>query len=506
MSDSALNSSTDSLDRQVSVSALLPLFLFMVCMGICLIGAVAIFSRGSAGSVWARSPGVVLLLLVLGPIGLLTGGLMTLRWPQFPVSALVFLCVFLNNVIVDKSVSLGFFRLYPQDVLIGFALLSVLLRIPSGLGKRLHSGTLGRLIVLAMVLGLLQTVRGLALGNEFNAAFGDFRRGYFYMIAFFLVLIEASDPAGLRWVHRAFLIGAVLIAVRGVYRLTLGQLYQMSWFDVFHVLSHSDLVFIIFLAYYCFARLAYPAPGRRSWPWLLLLPLTFVLIVLGNFRASWIGFVLAGLVMAVLLPKHRRRILVLTAIPLLLIVAAGLYTFRNVRIGTYGETLQEEVVSKSRALLEWQTDPNIIWRIHSYREALRIWSEHPLLGAGLGKRLVFHSINAAGEQSIHFNHRAHNSLLWIGFTTGIVGVLLFSALHASYFLGALRRLRQLGTKPEAGVLLAYIGFYIAFIATALVDVILEISPTAIILYAHMGIVWRLCTPKGGEHEREEARP
>lgn len=470
------------------------LFVLVVAIGAVGFVAAIVFTPASATGGMAsltRSPLTLLLLLVFGPIAALAFGLATWRWPQLPIGALVFLCVLFCDTIERISLSLGFFRLYLHDILIGLAFLSLVLRLPGRKSALVPAGPLGRLIVIAVLLGAIEAVRGMALGNDFSAAFGDFRRGYFYMLVFFLVLAEGSERTGLRWVHRAFLLGAFAVAGRGLYRLTLGNLYQLSWFDVFHVLSHSDLAFVILLSCYCFSRLVHPAPGHSRRPWLLLLPITLVLIVLGNFRASWVGFAMAGVVMGILLPKPKRRVLVAATVPLLIVVAAGLYAFRGARIGQHGETLQEEVVSKFSSLLDWRRDTNVIWRVHSYRAALRIWSEHPVLGAGLGRRLVFHSINAAGDQAIHFNHRAHNSLLWVGFTTGAVGMVVFLALHLTYFFGAVRRLKALGERPEAGVLLAYIGFYVAFMITALFDVILEESPSAITMYAHMGVVYGL---------------
>jgi len=444
-----------------------------------------------SGGLSAVSPAAAFCLVAGVPIALGVVVVVTVLRPEMLAAALIFCCIFFNETIEHVYLRAGFFRLYPQDILLLGAIFVALVRVRSARPVRWPPSPLGKLIVLAIVYATFQAIRGIALGNEFNAAFGDLRRGYFYMIVYFLVLAEGSDERRLGVLHGAFVLGAVAIVLRGLYRLVGGRFFQMSWFDVFHVLGHSDLVFVIFAAYYCLARLIFPAEGRSRWPWAFLLPVALVLIALGNFRASWIGFALAGMVGAALLPAPKRRVLVVAALPLLLAVGVGLYASRSVRIGQFGETVQEEMLDKFKHLLEYENDPNIIWRMHAYRSALRIWSEHPVAGAGLGRRLVFHSINASGQQTVHFNHRAHNSLLWVGFTTGAVGVVLFLALHATYFFGAVRRLKRAGEGAEAGVILAYICFYVAFMTTALFDVIMEESATAITLYAHMAIVGRL---------------
>lgn len=484
---------------ETNPAAVFGLVLFMGIAGIVVVLAllVAVFPGGGTGG---PSGATVLLLIAAMPVVLSIVAFVAIRWPATMTGGLIVACMLFNESIERLYLPVGFFKVYPQDVLLLAALVTAFLRTRSAEAPpRWMSTRLGKWIVVAILFASVQAIRGVALGNELNAAFGDLRRGYFYMIVFFLVLAESSDPKRLRVLHRAFLVGAIAIVARGLYRLFLGRFFQLSWFDVFHVLGHSDIVFVTFLSYYCLARLIYPAAGgRRSpraaagrWGMLLLFPTTLVLIVLGNFRAGWIGFVLAGMVGFVLLPWSKRSALLIAALPVLIVVAAGFYVSRNVRIGGFGETVQEEVASKFKSVLDYETDPNIIWRIHSYRAAWTIWSGDLILGAGLGRRLVFHSINAAGQQSVHFNHRAHNSILWVGYTTGIVGLIIFLCLHATFFFGAARRVKMAGERSEAPVLLAYIAFYVAFMTAALFDVILEESPTAIAMYAHMALVIRL---------------
>jgi len=468
----------------------LPLLLVSGVLAL-LTGAVLLSQLGAL-DLGLRSPAKLFLLLTLAPVATVMLGVVAAVWPQAMTSGLLLACILLNEQIERVALPLAGFNLYPQDFLLAGAILAALVRArPADGTSRWAPTAVGKWIALALAVGTFQALRGMALGNEFNAAFGDWRRGYVYMIIYYLVLTEGADAKGRRWVHGAFVLGALLIAARGVHRLTLGRLFQMNWFDVFHVLSHGDLIFVIFLSYYCLVRVIYPFAQRRRWPWLALFPVTVALIVLGNFRASWIGFLLGGLFVALLMPKAKRRRLVLLAAPFLVLTAVGFYAMRNVRLGETGETIQSEITAKLRKMIDYETDPNIIWRMHSYSTAFSIWSEHPLLGAGLGKRLVFHSINATGQQTIHYNHRAHNSLLWVGFTTGALGLIVFLSLHATYFLGAVRRIRALGEQPAGGLLLAYVAFYVAFMTTALFDVVLEESATAIALYAHMAIVRRL---------------
>lgn len=455
------------------------------------LAAVVALGRSAPAVVEYLSPTRLLLIGATLPVVAFLAAVAIVRWPEAVAGTLIFSCIAFNETIENVFVPLGFFRLYPQDILIAGALATAIVRVRSRSPVRWPATALGKCMGVAFAFAAFQAMRGMALGNEFNAAFGELRRGYFYMIAYVLVLCEGSDPRRLRLLHRFFLLGSMAIVGRGLYRLAMGRLFQMSWFDVYHILGHGDLIFVTFLSYYCLARLVFREPGRRRWPWLALFPVTLGLIILGNFRASWIGFILAGMVGGALLPHQKRRVLVAATLPLAIVVLAAFYAARNVRVGEFGSTLKEEIASKFKSLLDYETDPNIIWRVHSYRAGWRVWRENLLLGAGLGRRLVFHSINASGQQSVQYNHRVHNSLLWAGYTTGMVGLIIFITLHAVYFFGSARRIRALGDRPETGILLAYMAFYVAFMTVALFDVVLEESATAIALYAHMAIVRRL---------------
>lgn len=489
MTESHPEPSADVNGGTSPVAALAPLLL--LCGTGAAILLALIVAMTSAGGADGPSQATVLLCAAVLPAALCAAGLIAFRWPTSMLGALIVACMFLNVGVERVYVPTGFFKLYLHDILLLAALFAALLRVGAPTGPRWTSSALGKWMVVTIVFAAFQTVRGLAKGNEFNAAFGDFRRGYFYMIVYFLVLAEAGDPKRLRFLHRAILLGSMLIVVRGLYRLFGGGFFQLSWFDVYHALGHDDLIFVTFLSYYCLARLVFPTGGLQRWLWGLLFPVTLMLIVLGNFRAGWLGFLLAGMVGFVLLPGSKRRPFLVAALPLMVAVAVGFYLSRNVRIGQFGETLQDEVTAKFKSMIDYETDPNIIWRFHSYQAAWRIWSEDYLLGAGLGRRLVFHSINASGQQSIQFNHRAHNAPLDVAYRTGIVGLIFFLLLHGTYFFGAIRGIRHSGERAETGVLLAYIAFYVAFMTVAMFDVPLESSWTAIVLYAHMGIVRRL---------------
>jgi hypothetical protein len=462
--------------------------------------AAAVTSRGAIIEAGGRSPLKLLAVVAMAPVAAAAFGVAVVRWPQLVTAALLFACIYFNNSIELRWLPVGGFKLYPHDFLLGAAILTTAIRMRMNPQLRWTPTAVGKCMAAAIVFASLQSIRSVMLGNEFNASFGDLRRGYIYMIIYYLVLIEAGSPQGLRWVHRTFLVAALAITARGAYRLLLGRLFQMNWFDVFHAISHGDMVFVTFLSYYCLARTVYPsalphgrasALSRSRVGWAVLFPVTLGLVVLGNFRAGWIGFAAAGLFVALLLPARQRRLLVAVSIPLFLVALMGLYATRNIRIGQSGETLGSEITSKFQRLLNYDIDPNIIWRKHSYQAALREWAPYPWLGAGLGHRLVFHSINAAGQQSVQFNHRAHNAVLWVGYTTGIVGLVIFFALHFTYFFGAMRWVARLGERPEAGVILAYLAFYIAFMVTSFFDVLLEESATAMALYAHMAIVRRI---------------
>jgi O-antigen ligase len=155
--------------------------------------------------------------------------------------------------------------------------------------------------------------------------------------------------------------------------------------------------------------------GRKArWLYLgLFLVLGFVLAIAGG-RAPFVFAALPALVpiaLSLRLPKGRILLsrAMLSVLVLLLAAAGGLVLYKTAtdhRLATFDR--MERLAGGNP-------------RIEGYAEAIEIWHEEPLLGAGTGSWPL---LTGRGDRTIY----PHNLFLELGSENGLVGVLLFLAL------------------------------------------------------------------------------
>lgn len=108
-----------------------------------------------------------------------------------------------------------------------------------------------------------------------------------------------------------------------------------------------------------------------------------------------------------------------------------------------------------------------------WRDALKLWAEHPVVGAGPG---AFQRFSPLAKNPEHAT--AHMSLLQIGAETGLIGVLLFTALIGFGFAMAAR-----GCPAATLVMSAALA---ALLIHSFVDHILEFWPIMLVVGISLG--------------------
>lgn len=110
-----------------------------------------------------------------------------------------------------------------------------------------------------------------------------------------------------------------------------------------------------------------------------------------------------------------------------------------------------------------------------WRDALKLWAKHPLIGAGPGAFQKFSPLAKDPEYAM-----AHMSLLQIGAETGLIGVLLFAALVALGFAMAARG------RPAATLVMS--AALAALLIHSFADHILEFWPIMLVVGLALGYV------------------
>jgi len=158
-------------------------------------------------------------------------------------------------------------------------------------------------------------------------------------------------------------------------------------------------------------------------------------LVMSWSRGAWLGFAAAILSMG-MLTGRRTALLNGAAIVTLALILSGSYLLPPIlaeRLGglagylTMPDVTTTEITEANYALIE---------RLAHWQTALRMWSDHPWLGVGIGNYAIVYPIYALPRWPDPLGH-AHNYYLNMGAETGAIGlacylIFLLSALWQAY--------------------------------------------------------------------------
>lgn len=98
-------------------------------------------------------------------------------------------------------------------------------------------------------------------------------------------------------------------------------------------------------------------------------------------------------------------------------------------------------------------------RIRNARDAVDLWKQHPLFGAGLGAMLAYQEQHYASKNSDIYVDIVDCTLLWLLAETGLVGVLVFLGFYGSILRALWRRAYQKVMMPKPLYLRALCSFF-----------------------------------------------
>ncbi|MFH1353138.1 MAG: O-antigen ligase family protein [bacterium] len=297
-------------------------------------------------------------------------------------------------------------------------------------------------------------------GVSMQGVYGSYSWGFSSMFAGFLLFIVVSDEfdyghweaAGLFLTFAAFIVSA--------YGLT-----QVLGFDPVHKAGVSfDRIFSTmgnpnFLGGYlvvCFPVVIvfYLTAVTRYRPFLLL-TLSLMVINLGMTlsRASWLAFAVSGLAFFILIGREnivKKSRDIITAVVVLVLVS-GLLIIGRKSLESAG-SVEKSVVKERLGVMLDSEEQSASYRLETWKSALKMFKEHPLLGVGPDmfeyffpqyETLKFARATGAREVS----NSAHNTLLQTASTTGIFGLIAYISLwFVSFKSGISQVLAEEGEK------------------------------------------------------------
>lgn len=448
---------------------------------ICLSGGTGLLFLALATAFSGSSPQGYIIAL-----GALLSGLAVCLFHRYVLHAFIIVCAVFPNELELTFIDVGFMKIYLQDAVFLYLLLYVGMLIALGKAS-LPYLPFNRYVYLYLLVGVIAAAVGLLVtGNAYSNVLGDFRRSFFYFFAYFFVLVLTATARDLRMLLAALLTGSILVSARGLLQALSGEFVIRRFGDAAHILNHFEATFATFAVFVAIASMAASKPKRIMW--ILVASFGFLFIVLANFRTVWVGLMAGLITFWLLMPKvTRSRYIVITALAATIGVAllAAIWTLQvSATRSSVGENVGEKL-----SFTAIRYDQNISWRWASYRNALNLWSEQPLLGRGLGEELEFVTITSSGKPMITYGHRVHNSYIWLLLSLGVFGMAYFIYMHGRFAWTSIKQIQ--GFSPDSPYhvyLMASIAFYVTIMVSACFDVYLESAPPVTLLSVVMAAV------------------
>lgn len=418
--------------------------------------------------------------------GVMLSGLAICVFHRYVLHAFIVICAVFPNELELIYTDVGFMKVYLQDAVFLYLLVYVGMLIALGKAS-LTNIPFNRCIYGFLLVGVFAAAVGLLItGNAYSNVLGDFRRSFFYFIAYFYVLILTATARDLRLVFTALLAGSVLVSARGLLQALTGDFVIRRFGDAAHILNHFEATFATFAVYVAIASVS--ARKQQKLTWILVASAGFLFIVLANFRTVWVGLMAGLITLCLLMPNVTRyRFLVITAIAITIgiVILAAVWTLQvSAAHSSVGENVKEKL-----SFTAMRYDQNISWRWDSYRNAINLWREQPILGRGLGEELEFATITSSGKPMITYGHRVHNSYIWLLMSLGIFGMAYFVYMHGRFAWASIKRITGFcPNSPYRVYVMAGMAFYVTIMVSACFDVYLESAPPVTLLSVVMAAV------------------
>lgn len=217
------------------------------------------------------------------------------------------------------------------------------------------------------------------------------------------------------------------------------------------------------------------------------------LVVTRN-RSTWAGAVVALIVLGALYVQFglsRRSSRVRWQDGLLFALVAVLSVGIFLAFSNYGDS----VARRFGSLSALSQDVSVGWRFDSWRAALELAREHPVLGVGVGTFALNQQrfVTGVGEQKTVFEQgstlweNAHNSYLQIAAEIGFVGLALYLAIFAAFFVTAVRSLKLLPRGSRRVLVMGSIAAVAAQMVSAVGNPAWEYAECSTFLWLVMGL-------------------
>lgn len=388
------------------------------------------------------------------------------------------------------GVMLGPVPVFLTDITLFLLLSTSFVRWPSRvlywLSEGIGAGRVGRavwaLIIVAIVLFsmavgeyLIYAVRDLAI----------FSYSLFYPLVYFAIRQRRDALRLLRYFIYASVAGAALLVMQETIGLDLGLFHPMTRVALGRTFvalrsgdSNAPIFALVFLSTYAICD------RKLRIVHVICALLCFCSLAASAARASVVAVTLAAVVTCWSTHGKRRLWFVVAGTLSALLVALAPLMPQN-SVSQQLEDLRLSVISAAGGP---SVDGNASFRTRRWQYAIGQWAEHPICGIGFGRQIIPSGLVDETERKGEFNAgMPHNSLLFIGARTGMIGFSLVLYSWISTFKSLIVMFRRTGHTEY----LAVANILAAMFGCAMFGLFIERPGSNATFWIVLAIGWRL---------------
>ena len=348
-----------------------------------------------------------------------------------------------------------------------------------------------RLIVVMIIIfffGFVEIAKGISQGFTINDVLGDFRRMFFYPMAFIVPLYLTINKKYLSLLKYSIVCGGTIMILLGLYRLATGQSVSEEYYTRAEykprLYESSETVSLQFMLAYLAAALRFHLGGFRRTIAFILAGLAAAFLFISGWRLAFCFVIIAPffafIIIAHIRGEKMRGFLKAMILSMLVVVSMAI-------ILSYLFKAQTEE-HKGR-LLERFSSFDYLYdaRYYAWQQALSDFSSDPVLGTGLGHQLFVFAKTSDGAD-LGRPMTAHSYPIDVLYQTGLIGFTLFFLMHLWFNIYFWRRICSIPNQFQATAIGLYIGYCCSMAMHSLEPCM---TASIVALYMIMGFLVRL---------------
>jgi O-antigen ligase len=417
---------------------------------------------------------LALLMLTLGV-------LVALARPAIGIYLMVFFTIVGDTSITSwypftKNFSSGESLLYlsdqfivsPLEVMMVAVVVGWLLQMLTHRSWVLHRGPLFRPLMVFTGFMILGLVYGLAKGGDSNVALWEIR-AMLYLPVLYVVFTNLFRQR--RDYERMFWCVMIAVFVDGVLAYNyLDELTAADRQSLESLVEHGatlpmNALFTLMLAAWMFKG---SSTAKRVFLPLMAVPVVTVYLI-SERRAAIIGLIASVILLFVVLYWYRRKVFWVIA-PIFLVVSVGyLGAFWNSQSSLGAPALAAKSVLAPEQLDEKDQSSDLYRKVENANIVATIRA-NPLTGVGFGNKFDRPYPLPFITPFLLADYMPHNSILWIWMKAGIGGFVALVYLFGTALRAGGRAVAKTAGTPSMAITLASVGFVLAYLIFAYVDI------------------------------------